>query len=73
MEKFIPLNIPLINCEVKLILTWSRSCVLAGMKVRAVPGNNPAIVASSGIKTYQLKNIEKNQHQILNFNLIKYL
>ena len=50
MEKFIPLNIPLINCEVELILTWSRSCVLAGMTVRAVPGNNPAIVASSGAK-----------------------
>ena len=25
------LNIPLINCEVELILTWSKNCVLADM------------------------------------------
>ena len=25
------LNIPLINCEIKLILTWSKNCVLADM------------------------------------------
>ena len=25
------LNIPLINCEVELILTWSKTCVLADM------------------------------------------
>ena len=24
-------NIPLINCEVELILTWSKNCVLADM------------------------------------------
>ena len=27
------LNIPLINCEVELILTWSKNCVLADMTV----------------------------------------
>ena len=37
------LNIPLINCEVELILTWSKNCVLADMTVDA--GANPAIVA----------------------------
>ena len=31
------LNIPLINCEVELILTWSRNCVLADM----TPANHP--------------------------------
>ena len=29
------LNIPLINCEVELILTWCKNCVLADMTVRA--------------------------------------
>ena len=31
------LNIPLINCEVELILTWSKNCVLADM----TPANHP--------------------------------
>ena len=34
------LNIPLINCEVEQILTWSKNCVLV----------DPAIVAPSGAK-----------------------
>ena len=42
------LNIPLINCEVKLILTWSKNCVLADMATRDAEGNNPAILAPSG-------------------------
>ena len=37
------LNIPLINFEVELILTWSNNCVLADMTVDAAA--NPAIVA----------------------------
>ena len=41
------LNIPLINCEVELILTWSKNCVLADMTVRAAQNNNPAIAAQS--------------------------
>ena len=41
------LNIPLINCEVELILTWSKNCVLADMTVRDAKGGNPAIVAPS--------------------------
>ena len=39
------LDIPLINWEVELILTWSKNCVLA-MSVNA--GANPANVAPSG-------------------------
>ena len=44
------LNIPLINCEVELILTWSKNCVLADMKVRAAQGDNPAIVAPTELE-----------------------
>ena len=39
------LNIPLINCEVELILNWSKNCVLADMTPNAV--TNPAIVATT--------------------------
>ena len=39
------LNIPLINCEVELILTWSKNCVLADMTTRDAEGDNPAIVS----------------------------
>ena len=42
------LNIPLINCEVELISTWSKNCVLAYMTVDAA--TDPAIVAPSGAK-----------------------
>ena len=44
------LNIPLINCEVELILTWSKNCVLADMTARPGQGDNPIIVAPSGAK-----------------------
>ena len=44
------LNIPLINCEVELILTWSKNCFLANMTVRDVQNNNPAIVAPTGLE-----------------------
>ena len=42
------LDIPLINCEVELILTWSKNCVLADMTIRAAKDGNPPFVASSG-------------------------
>ena len=32
------LNIPLINCELELILTWSKNCILADMAVRCGRG-----------------------------------
>ena len=44
------LNIPLINCEVELILTWSRNSVLADMTVRAAQGDNPAIFAPTRLE-----------------------
>ena len=43
------LNIPLINCEVELILTWSKNCVLVDMTVRDAEGDDPAIIASTGL------------------------
>ena len=50
------LNIPLINCEIELILTWTKICALADVMVRAAGNNNvpPAIVAPTGIK-FQIK------------------
>ena len=46
------LNIPLINCETELILTWSKNCALADMTVRAAGNNNdpPAVVAPTGLE-----------------------
>ena len=44
------LNIPLINCEVELILTWSKNFVLADMTVKDAQGGNPAIVAPTGLE-----------------------
>ena len=38
------LNIPLINWEVQLTITWSKNCVLASMTTKDAEGNNPAIV-----------------------------
>ena len=46
------LNIPLINCEMELILTWSQNCALADMTARAAGNNNdpPAIGAPTGLE-----------------------
>ena len=45
-------NIPLIYCEIELILTWSKNCALADMTVKAARNNNdpPAIVAPNGLE-----------------------
>ena len=43
----------MVNCEVELILTWSKNCILADMTVRAAQGGNPAIVAPNGLE-YQI-------------------
>ena len=39
------LDIPLINWEVELILTWSKNCILSDIIVKDAEGDNPAIVA----------------------------
>ena len=46
------MNLPFINCEIKLILTWSKNCALADMTVRAARNNNDptAFVALTGLK-----------------------
>ena len=36
------------SCEVELVLTWSKNCVLVDMTTRDAEGDNPAIVAPSG-------------------------
>ena len=53
------LNTPLINCEIELILTCSKNCVLADMTVGAAGSNTylPAIVAPTGL-TFQTKGIK---------------
>ena len=48
------LNIPLVNCEVELILTWSKNFVLADMTRRNVQGDNPEIVPPRGLE-FQIK------------------
>ena len=42
----------MINCEIELILTWSKNLVLADMTMRAAGNNNdpPAIVAPTGFE-----------------------
>ena len=44
------LNIPLINYEVELILTWSKNCVLVDTTEKEAEGDNPATVAPSGLE-----------------------
>ena len=44
------LNIPLINCEVELILTWSKNCVLVNITERDAEDDNPAIAAPTGLE-----------------------
>ena len=44
------LNIPLINCEVSLALSWPETCVITSMEkrlVRAAQGGNPAVYDDS--------------------------
>ena len=44
------LNTPLINCEVELILTWSKNYVLADMTERQAEGDNLANVAPTALE-----------------------
>ena len=44
------LDMPLINCEINLILTWSKNCVLIDTKIRDAEGGNPAIRAPTNAK-----------------------
>ena len=44
------LNVPLINCEVELILNWSKNCILIDMTERDAEGDNPTIVAPTGLE-----------------------
>ena len=35
------LDMPLINCEVSLTLTWDKNCVITTLEKRVIPGSNP--------------------------------
>ena len=54
------LDIPLINCEVSLTLTWSKTCVLTDMKTTApgAQGDPPAIEAPTGA-TFSITNAKR--------------
>ena len=50
------LDIPLINCEINFILTWSENCVLTSKATRdADPDANPAIAAINANVTIKIK------------------
>ena len=53
------LNKPSINCEMELILRWSKNCVLADMTVRAAGNNNdpPVIAVATGLE-FQITDTE---------------
>ena len=48
--------LPLINCEVELILTWSKNCALADMTAKNPRNNNdlPEVVPPTGLE-FQIK------------------
>ena len=44
------------NCEIELILTWSKNCALADMAVRAAADNNdPPAIAASTVLEFQIR------------------
>ena len=51
------LDIPLINCEVEIILTWKKNCVLVDMTRINAQGDNPAIVPPKGLE-FQITDTE---------------
>ena len=59
MEKTIYIDIPLINCEVSLTLTWSENCVNTSSEKRLVTaelGDNPAVYDDSPTNaTFKIK------------------
>ena len=61
MEKF---KYPLINCEVELILTWSKNYVLVDMTEREAEGDNAGDNRDTFSDCY-LPNVE-----IKNFNIL---
>ena len=43
------------NCEIELVVTWSKNCVLADMTVRAAGNNDdPPAIAPTGLE-FQIK------------------
>ena len=51
------LDIPLINCEVSLILTWSENCVLTDIKTQIARGTRVAINAPTNA-TFKITDVK---------------
>ena len=51
------LDIPLINCDVSLILTWSENCVLTDIKTRIARGTRVAINAPTNA-TFKITDVK---------------
>ena len=51
------LDIPLINCEVSLILTWSENCVLTDIKIRTARGTRVAVNAPTNA-TFKITDVK---------------
>ena len=43
------LDIPLINCEVSLTLTWPKNCILTDVTTKDLEEDNPALDAVTGV------------------------
>ena len=72
------LDIPLINCEVEIILTWSKNCVLADMTVDATLSKENNIKLLKKLKSGFKKTIKWNKYRSQmtiqnNNNNLKYL
>ena len=48
------LDIPLINCEIKLVLSWYKEYVLVGRAHRGPPASAPAFIASPGNAKFEI-------------------
>ena len=66
------LDMPLINCEVVLTLTWSDNCVLTNITTeaaRAAEGNNPARQAINAPTNATFQITDTKLHQLLLYQL----
>ena len=51
------LDLPLINCEIELDVTWSRNCVISEIsRTPEVNGNNPVDTTQTKGATFQISN-----------------
>ena len=65
------LEMPLINCEVNLILTWSSTCVLVASNIQAQKLYVPVVTLSTQENTKFLQQLKSGFKRVINWN--KYL